>query len=281
MESGSLPEFVITGDGDTEYDRSFVGRALRVMHASPQLGVLSAVCYGKKGLLSFPRWSQLHNAPRHAAPPTGIWRVLSPLRMLLALFGPWLREVFNYTIVWMQRAEYSRAAMLRLRHNIHTMSGAGSLIRADAIIDALHAQTPSATTIDWERATLYREHAANLVEDFALTLDVKKEGWKCTNNFYVVAHTDLMRDFRSLFRQRTRWVRGTIDELRRRKFSRESRLSSLTIIYGLAMMPLFYLVNALALLIIFSGNVSLADFWMFPLMGTYQAVMLKDRKSVV
>ena len=90
-------------------------------------------------------------------------------------------------------------------------------------------------------------------------------------------------DFRSLFRQRTRWVRGTIDELRRRKFSRESRLSSLTIIYGLAMMPLFYLVNALALLIIFSGNVSLADFWMFPLMGTYQAVMLKKMgwKSMV
>ena len=275
MKSGSLPEFIITGDGDTEYDRSFVRRAVTVMQASPRLGVLSAVCYGKEGLVPFPRWPQPSRTPRHAARATGIKALWNALFSLLIASGQWLKELLNYAIVWMQCAEYSRAAMLRLRQNIHTMSGAGSLIRAEAIIDTLHAQDPSATTIDWNRATVYREHAANLVEDFALTLDVKKQGWTCTNNFFVVARTDLMRDPRSLFRQRTRWVRGTIDELRRRKFSRESRVSSLTIIYGLAMMPLFYVVNTLSVLFVTSDTVRITDLWMFPLMGAYQAVMVK------
>lgn len=276
MQSGSMPEYIITGDGDTEYDRHFVRRSLNIMKAVPRLGVLSAVCYGKDGLVAFPRWPQSLRQPRHAAPRSrGLQDVLMGMLMLFALTGQWLKAFVDYALVWMQRAEYSRAAILRLRQNIHTMSGAGSLIRAEAIIDVLLTQASPGDSIDWERATLYREHAANLVEDFALTLDVKKEGWKCTNNFYVVAHTDLMRDPRSLFRQRTRWVRGTIDELRRRKYSRESRVSALTIIYGLMMIPLFYVVNAFALLMIFGGNFSITDLWMFPLMGTYQAIMLR------
>lgn len=276
MNNGSLPEFIITGDGDTEYDRRFVSRARKVMRASPRLGVLSAVCYGKTGLVTFPRLPTSTQPARHkATTPSRPADVLLAMLWLFALLGHWLKASLDYTLVWMQRAEYARAATLRIRRNIHTMSGAGSLIRAEAAIDALLASKTPDDTIDWQNATLYREHAANLVEDFALTLDVKKEGWKCTNNFYVVARTDLMRDFRSLFKQRTRWVRGTVDELRRRKFSRESFVSSLTIIYGLAMIPLFYGLNALAVRLVMSGNVSIMDFWMFPLLGIYQAVMIR------
>ncbi len=277
MESGSLPEFIITGDGDTEYDQHFVGRALNIMRLTPRLGVLSAVCYGKTGLVSFPRWPSLYKASKHLAGQThDIQSILFGLLCFFILFGRWTKAFTDYTLVWMQRAEYTRATMLRLRKNIHTMSGAGSVIRSKAAIDVLYSNVPPGVTIDWKCARLYREHGANLVEDFALTLDIKVARWQCTNNFYVVARTDLMRDFRSLFRQRTRWVRGTIDELRRRKFNRESRVSALTIIYGLTLMASFYVLNALALMVIIRGGINIMDFWMLPLMGVYQAIMVRS-----
>ena len=273
---GALPEYIITGDGDTEYDQHFVSRAVKVMENIPRLGVLSAVCYGKPSLLPFPRWPSQPPTPRHATSQRlSITDRFLSLFIALSLMGQWLKSFVNYALVWMQCAEYSRAAMLRLRYNIHTMSGAGSMIRADAAIDALAAAALPADTIDWGTATLYREHAQNLVEDFALTLDIKKQGWLCTNNYRVVAQTDLMRDPASLFRQRVRWVRGTIDELRRRKFSRESRASSLTIIYGLMMIPFFYVINSLVLSVFLGGNVTLTNLWLFVLMGAYQAFMVK------
>ncbi len=179
------------------------------MHSNPTLGVLSAVCLGKTGLVSLKKW-------------------------------PSPRDLLNYALVWAQRAEYARATVLRLRHNIHTMSGAGSMIRAEAAIDAVYKNAAPVRRLNRQTIELYKEHSANLVEDFALTLDIKESGWSCTNNAFVVAHTDLMRDFKSLLRQRIRWVRGTIDELRRRKFRKGSRASVLSIIFGLAMVPLFY-----------------------------------------
>ena len=276
MKDGALPEFIITGDGDTEYDAHFVSRSLSVMRSNPRLGVLSAVCFGKTGLLPFPRLSHLFSRPRHAVAqrPT-VRSVLFSLFAFTALFGRWTAAFVNYALVWMQQAEYTRAATLRLRQNIHTMSGAGSMLRAEAIVAVLQTDLPPGDTINWQQATLYREHEANLVEDFALTLDVKRAGWLCTNNFYVIARTDLMRDFSSLIRQRIRWVRGTIDELRRRNYSRESRTSTLTVIYGIALIPLMYVLNAYVLMILINANFNILDFWMLPLMGAYQAIMLR------
>jgi len=243
--SGRLPEFIITGDGDTEYDPLFVRRAVSTMRLNPWIGVLSAVCYGK---------TNLSEPAKHTR---------------------WYKRAMSATILWMQRAEYARAASLRLRRNIHTMSGAGSMIRARAVIDVLWNQKHPAGSIDWNHPELYREHTGNLVEDFALTLDIKRAGWKCANNFYVVARTDLMRDLRSLIKQRTRWVRGTIDELRRRRFSPESRVSSLTVIYGIALIPLFYVINGIAVQLALSGHLALVDLWLFPLLGLYQALTIK------
>lgn len=276
MEAGSLPEFIITGDGDTEYDAHFVGRSLSVMRATPRLGVLSAVCFGKTGLVTLPRWSQLFSTPQHVvAQRPSVRSVIFTLLTFIVLFGQWLKACVDYALVWMQQAEYTRAASLRLRHNIHTMSGAGSMLRAEAVIDVLSSNLQPGEKIDWKQVKLYREHHANLVEDFALTLDVKRVGWQCTNNFYVVARTDLMRDFTTLIRQRVRWVRGTIDELRRRKYSRESRASTWTVIYGVAMIPLMYLLNSYIVMILVRGSFNILDFWMLPLMGLYQAIMVK------
>lgn len=276
MESGSLPEFIITGDGDTEYDPHFVAHSLNVMRSNPRLGVLSAVCFGKTGLVSFPRWSHVSSTPRHAfAQRCTAVSAFSGLFTFFAVFWQWMTNFLNFALVWMQQAEYTRAAALRIRKNIHTMSGAGSMLRVQAVVDVLRSQLQPDDPIVWQDITLYREHESNLVEDFALTLDVKRAGWQCTNNFYVIARTDLMRDFSSLIRQRIRWVRGTIDELRRRKYSRGSRASTATLVFGFTMIPLTYVLNGYILKLAFSGNFTLMDLWMFPLMGAYQAIMVR------
>lgn len=275
MESGFLPEFIITGDGDTEYDSRFVVGSLTVMRAMPQLGVLSAVCLGKIGLVPFPRLT-FPSHPKHAdyqrfSVHSGFFRWLS----FFAAIWQWATAFLNYILVWMQQAEYARAVSLRLRQNIHTMSGAGSVLRTEAIVDVIRRGMPLGVSIDWQKVQVYREHEKNLVEDFALTLDVKRVGWKCTNNFYVIARTDLMRDFNSLLRQRIRWVRGTIDELRRRKFSKESRASAVTMVFGISLILPMYAINALFISMIFGENFNIVDFWILPLMGAYQAIMLR------
>jgi cellulose synthase/poly-beta-1,6-N-acetylglucosamine synthase-like glycosyltransferase len=276
MELGSLPEFIITGDGDTEYDTRFMVGALNIMRATPNLGVLSAVCLGKPGLIPFPKltWPR---SPKHASygrhsVRNVYFRILSFMASLML----WMTTFLNYTLIWMQQAEYARAVSLRMKQNIHTMSGAGSVLRTEAIIDVIYRGLPLGAPIDWQRVQVYREHEANLVEDFALTLDVKRAGWKCTNNFYVIARTDLMRDFHSLIRQRVRWVRGTIDELRRRKFSRESRSSTLTMLFGISLILPMYVINVFFISVIFSENFNILDFWILPLMGAYQAIMLRN-----
>lgn len=274
-KEGYLHEFVITGDGDTVYDDQFVKRAVSVMNASPKLGVLSAVCYGKTKLLEFPSWSDNREEVygRHQKPQSLIKRVVRALLYKPADAAQWLAGFFNYGLVWLQRAEYARAAMLRLRQNIHTMSGAGSVIRGEAIVDVLYKKGHLPRNVRVGTLKLYEE--GNLVEDFALTLDVKEAGWTCTNNFHVVAHTDLMRDLPSLFSQRTRWVGGTIDELRRRKGSRVSRVSALAVGFGVLSIPLIYVSYTILIMGIVNGYTSLMSFWFFPLMGTYQAIMVR------
>lgn len=109
------------------------------------------------------------------------------------------------TLALFQEIEYARHHSGRFRRNVHTMSGAGSFYRARAVQQILD-----------DRGQLFREDAANLVEDYETTLELKEHGWRVTSNYHCVAHTDLMLSIPALLRQRTRWVRGTVDELRRR-----------------------------------------------------------------
>lgn len=120
--------------------------------------------------------------------------------------SPWQRM-----LTLMQEIEYARHHTGRFRRNVHTMSGAGSFYRAAAVQQILD-----------DRGRLFREDSANLVEDYETTLELKERGWRVTSNYHCVAHTDLMPTLRSLVGQRTRWVRGTVDELRRRGLRRST-----------------------------------------------------------
>jgi cellulose synthase/poly-beta-1,6-N-acetylglucosamine synthase-like glycosyltransferase len=221
LELGALPQYIVTIDADTALASAFIERAINAMEYDPKLGGLSAVCQGKTGLGKGP---------------------------------------VQKTLTWFQQAEYVRAGFVRFRQNIHTMSGAGSIIRAEAIFDILD-----------DRGVLYKEDPANLVEDFETTLEIKRHGWRCTNNFHTVAHTDLMRTLPSLMRQRLRWVGGTIDEVRRRGWTKETRATILTLVYGYLGVPVFYLWLYLLSETLARGA-TLRDLWFVLCVGAYQAI---------
>ena len=173
---------MLTTDGDTSLDALFIERARRVLDADPRLGGVSAACLGKP-LAGTTAWNRM---------------------LLLA-----------------QRAEYARFAEMRLRRNVHTMSG-GSFYRA-AALDTLLALRPA----------VFEERPGGLVEDYETTLALKQLGWKITSNQGCVAYTDLMPTLRTLIDQRTRWVRGTVDEWRRYGWCRATWLSIVGMLVGL------------------------------------------------
>ena len=158
-------QYLLVMDGDTELDIHFLKRARRVLERDQTVGGVSAACLAKP-IRGATVWSDL-----------------------LLLF---------------QKIEYSRFASARLRHNVHTMSGAGSFYRAAAINQLLS-----------ERRDVFEERESNLVEDYETTLALKALGWRVTSNQKCIAYTDLMPTLRMLTAQRTRWARGTIDEWRR------------------------------------------------------------------
>ncbi|MFE7589875.1 glycosyltransferase family 2 protein [Kitasatospora sp. NPDC057512] len=174
---------VLVMDADTELHHRFIERARNVISSDPELGGVSASCLGR----------------------TGLWR------------NPWQRYLLGMQII-----EYGRAASARYRADVHTMSGAGSFYRAEAL----------QTLIDWRGEVFWEDHR-NLVEDYETTLALKESGWKVTANELCIAYTDLMPTLRELIQQRERWSRGTVDTLRARGWTKFTWHSISTLIMGL------------------------------------------------
>ncbi|WP_262387341.1 glycosyltransferase family 2 protein [Streptomyces sp. TRM49041] len=161
---------VLVMDADTELHPRFIERACKVIASDPELGGVSATCFGR----------------------TDLWR------------NPWQRYLLGMQII-----EYGRAANRRFRSDVHTMAGAGSFYRAEALQNL----------IDWRGEVFWEDHR-NLVEDYETTLALKESGWKVTANHLCIAYTDLMPTLRELIQQRERWSRGTVDTLRARGWTK-------------------------------------------------------------
>ena len=203
---GNVPagvQYVLTMDADTELDRQFLEKAARYMDRHPETGAVSAACRG-----------------RATSTVTGNgWR-----RVITRPFLKWL--------VMMQHIEYDRVAYTRAFSYVHTMSGAGSLIRAEAVNSLLADRD------------VFDARPDNLVEDFELSVELKQRGWKVSANERLIAYTDLMPTLSMLLRQRQRWVRGTADELRRRGWTKATWYSKLLMLWGAIAVPVFYMMMA-------------------------------------
>lgn len=132
------------------------------------------------------------------------------------------QTLWSSLLLLFQKIEYGRFAATRLRRNVHTMSGAGSFYRSAALNDLL-----------CERPAIFEERESNLVEDYETTLALKALGWRVTSNQACIAYTDLMPTMKMLLAQRTRWVRGTVDEWRRYGWCRHTCLSIMGMMFSI------------------------------------------------
>jgi poly-beta-1,6-N-acetyl-D-glucosamine synthase len=137
---------------------------------------------------------------------TGIYRAqLSPPKGS----GMWSR------ILWrMQRIEFELAGGAALERNLDplVLSGTCTVFRNDAL-----------AAVNVFRGGKGPWATDSLVEDFAITLDLKKLNLKCLVSQNIWTRTDTMPTLRSLWRQRLRWQQGTMLEVRRAGFTPVTR----------------------------------------------------------
>jgi biofilm PGA synthesis N-glycosyltransferase PgaC len=111
-------------------------------------------------------------------------------------------------LLWqLQRMDYLRYDSMRMESpgNPAVLSGTGSLFRRDAL-EAVGG---------WDETSL--------VEDFSVTLDLKGAGWQVAVARRAYTRTDVPLTVGTLWRQRMRWQRGTVDELRKRGWAPHTR----------------------------------------------------------
>jgi biofilm PGA synthesis N-glycosyltransferase PgaC len=114
----------------------------------------------------------------------------------------------------LQRSEYARFALdQKRRHDkVDVLSGTGWSYTARTLRDVVGARELGILPCD-DEPTVWLTSAT--VEDFELTLALRKLGKSLISPPDCRVTTDIMLSLRDLWTQRLRWQRGTLDELRR------------------------------------------------------------------
>ncbi|MEJ2860094.1 glycosyltransferase [Actinomycetospora flava] len=166
-------------------------------------------------------------------------------------------------LAWrMQRLEYARYDDLRdLRGwRVSVASGAAAMYRSAALAAVAKAR---AAGEPWD--------GSSLIEDYALTLELKALGWRVAAARNAHVYTTPPDTFRALWTQRLRWGRGGMDECLKRGWSTATRKDIFA--YGLFGFSVFFrllFVTMLALMIIYAvpfryaliGLIPLAVMWL-------------------
>lgn len=123
---------------------------------------------------------------------------------------------------WVERFqanEYGRYALeLERTQRLMVLSGTASVIRVEALREVAAARggaIPGLPGDVYDRAAL--------TEDNELTLAMKTLGWRMVSPQECKVVTEVMPSWRDLSRQRQRWYRGAIDNLRSYGFTRATR----------------------------------------------------------
>jgi poly-beta-1,6-N-acetyl-D-glucosamine synthase len=111
----------------------------------------------------------------------------------------------------LQRNEYFRYAREVYRHRqAPVLSGTGTLFRVSALL--LLSQERGGS-LPGDRGDFYDSHA--LTEDNEITLAMKMLGFGCLAGEGCVTVTEVMPNWKLLWKQRLRWQQGTLSDLRR------------------------------------------------------------------
>ncbi|HET8893920.1 MAG TPA: glycosyltransferase family 2 protein [Gaiellaceae bacterium] len=149
----------------------------------------------------------------------------------------------------LQALEYVRYEHLcnRRRGRVSVLSGTATLLRTSAL-----PEKP------------WREDS--LVEDYALTLYIRRNGFEVQAGRRAFAYTETMPTIRQLWRQRLRWERGTLDELRREgwtPYTRRDVFARLTTFAGIALRCLY--LSAIGAAVWLGVHVSFHPIWLAPI----------------
>ena len=156
----------------------------------------------------------------------------------------------------LQAMEYVRYENLcdRWHGRVSVLSGSATLLRTCALPEK-----------PWREGSL--------VEDYALTLSLRRSGFEVRAAKRAFAYTDTMPTVRDLWRQRLRWERGTLDELRRegwRPYTRRDVYARAATFGYMSLRCLW--VSAIGASIWLGAHVSFQAIWLVPI-----AVMAAER----
>ncbi len=120
----------------------------------------------------------------------------------------------NYFLYTLQYLEYSffDSIQVEKKMNTHVLSGTASLLRKESIISL----RPS----PWDENSI--------VEDYTLTLVMKERGWKVKVGKNMHITTDYMHSWKDLWKQRRRWMYGTVEELEKKGWTKYTRSDIMT-----------------------------------------------------
>lgn len=129
----------------------------------------------------------------------------------------------------LQRLEYARYDDLReLRGwRVNVASGAAAMYRQVALQEVVELRVKPEP---WDNESL--------IEDYALTLDLRTRGWRVGAAPEAHVYTEPPTTFRELWRQRLRWGRGGMDECLKRGWSLATRRDILA--YTLFSLSVFF-----------------------------------------
>jgi poly-beta-1,6-N-acetyl-D-glucosamine synthase len=117
----------------------------------------------------------------------------------------------NGFIEQLQRNEYVRYArdILRRKRGVWVLTGTSTLFRVSVLTEIADAR---GSLLPGQRGQVYDLGA--LTEDMEITLACLTLGYRCVSPGACATTTELMPTWRDLWRQRLRWQRGALDNLR-------------------------------------------------------------------
>lgn len=151
----------------------------------------------------------------------------------------------------LQRLEYARyhRSIARRKGITTVLSGTATMFRARTLRRLVE-----------DRGFLY--DTSTLVEDYEITLALRHRGFRVISPKECVVHTEVMPTITKLWRQRIRWQRGTLDELRKYGFSRITAVEyGRQFLMGLGVPIRVLFISAIALSFLFYGGFEPHRFW--------------------
>ena len=160
----------------------------------------------------------------------------------------------------LQRNEYLRYQrdMSLHEHKVMVLSGTASVFRAAALQAVAHERGSSLPGVDGQ---VY--DTAALTEDDEHTLALKTLGWRMVSPQQCRNVTEVMPTWRDLWKQRERWQRGAIENLRAYGWTSTTRkywVQQFGIAYGVLSLNLFLVMTVLVVLSL--DSVALSPFWL-------------------